>query len=110
LTAQLAVAQKALFEEKLPDRSLAEEKAARQIVEQSLWTSDEAKANLEWDLESVHASLTATTSKLATKSSTLDFAVVREQKMEIQLKATEEKLKVAKEKMKTQGQLLDLSQ
>jgi hypothetical protein len=47
---------------------------------------------------------------LATKSSTLDFAVVREQKMEIQLKATEEKLKVAKEKMKTQGQLLDLSQ
>jgi hypothetical protein len=36
LTAQLAVAQKALFEEKLPDRSLAEEKAARQIVEQSL--------------------------------------------------------------------------
>jgi hypothetical protein len=63
-----------------------------------------------WDLESVHASLTATTSKLAAKSSTLDFAVVREQKMEIQLKATEEKLKVAKEKMKTQGQLLDLSQ
>jgi chromosome segregation ATPase len=89
---------------------LAEEKDAWQTAEQSLQTSDEARANLEWDLESVQASLTATTNKLVAKSSTLDFAVVREQKMEIQLKAAQEKLKVAEEKMKTQGQLLDSAQ
>jgi hypothetical protein len=40
---------------------------------------------------------------LARKSSALDFVVVWEQKMEIQLKATKEKLKAAEEKMKTQG-------
>jgi hypothetical protein len=44
---------------------------------------------------------------LANKSSALDFAVVRDQKMEIHLKVVEEKLKAANEKLKTQGYLLD---
>jgi hypothetical protein len=82
---------------------LTEEKAAHQIAEQSLRTSDEARADLAWDLEAVQASLTATTNKLANKSSTLDFAVVQDQKMEIHLKVVEEKLKAANEKLKTQG-------
>jgi hypothetical protein len=47
---------------------------------------------------------------LANKSSALDFAVVQELKMEIQLKEAEEKLKATKEKMKTQVQLLDSAQ
>jgi hypothetical protein len=50
LTAQLATAQKALFEEKASRsaaaRSLAEEKATEQTTEQSLQISDEARANL----------------------------------------------------------------
>jgi hypothetical protein len=48
----------------------------------------------------VQASLTATASKLANKSSTLDTSVIRANEMEIKLKAAEEKLKVAKEKLK----------
>jgi hypothetical protein len=87
LTAELVIMKIALSEEKASrstaDRPLVEEKATHQNTEQSLSTSDEARANLERDLESVQASLTATTSKLANKSSALDFAVIREQKMEI---------------------------
>jgi hypothetical protein len=47
---------------------------------------------------------------LASKSSALDTAVIREHQMEIKLKVAKEKLKVAEEKMKTQGQLLDSAQ
>jgi hypothetical protein len=66
------------------------------------------------ELDSTRASLTATTEKLFAKSSALDYAVIREQQMKIQLTACEEKLivaneklKDAEEKMRTQGQLLD---
>jgi hypothetical protein len=100
LTAQLAAAEKALFEEKAA-RMVVE--AARQIVEQSLWTSEEANTALMQDLHSVQASLTFTAEKLTSKSSTLDFAVIQENQMAI-------KLKVAEEKMKSQGQLLDSTQ
>jgi hypothetical protein len=62
------------------------------------------------DLEFVWASLTATTSKLTSKSSALDIAVIREHEMEIKLKAAEEKLKATEEKMKMKGQLLDSAQ
>jgi hypothetical protein len=44
---------------------------------------------------------------MASKSSALDTAVIREHEMEIKLKATKDKLKVTEEKMKSQGQLLD---
>jgi hypothetical protein len=114
LTAQLATTQKALFEEKASrsaaDRSLAEEKATEQTTEQSLQISDEARANLAWDLESVQASLTTTTSKLVSKSSALDTAVIQRHEMEIKLKVAEEKMKAAEEKIKSQGQLLDSAQ
>jgi chromosome segregation ATPase len=83
------------------DRSLAEERAARQNVEQSFQSSDEARANLAHDLESIQASLTSTAIKLASKSSTLDTVVIQTHEMELKLKATKEKLKAAKEKLET---------
>jgi hypothetical protein len=89
---------------------LAKEKAVRQTAEQSLQTSDEARANLARELKSVQASLTATTNKLTSKSSALDTAVIRQHEIEIKLNATEEKLKVAEEKVKSQGWLLDSAQ
>jgi hypothetical protein len=68
---------KVLSEEKaswsVADWSLAKEKAAHQTVKQSLQTSDEARANLARDLESVQASHTATTIKLASKLSALGY-------------------------------------
>jgi hypothetical protein len=72
------------------DRSLAEERAARQNIEQSFQSSDEARANLAHDLESIQASLTSTTIKLASKSSTLDTVVIQTHEMELKLKATKE--------------------
>jgi succinate dehydrogenase/fumarate reductase flavoprotein subunit len=96
---------------------LAEEKAARQTAEHALQSSNDVKADFSLELESTQASLTTTYDKLTSKSSDLDTAVIREQKMKIQLTATEEKLKVAKEKLKdageklkNQGQLLDSAQ
>jgi hypothetical protein len=47
---------------------------------------------------------------LASKSSALDIAVIREHEIEIKLKAVEEKQKVAEEKVKNQGRLLDSAQ
>jgi hypothetical protein len=103
---------------------LAEEKAARQAVKQSLLNSNETKALLSRELDSTRASLTATTDKLSSKSSTLDHAMIREQQMKIRLTACGEKLKACEEKltmandklkaieeeMKTQGHLLDSAQ
>jgi hypothetical protein len=86
LTAEL---KKMLSKEKAirsaPDRALAEEKekVAQQVAEQSLLNSNEAKALLAKELDSTRASLTATTaklsSKLSSKSSTLNHAVIQEQ-------------------------------
>jgi hypothetical protein len=96
LTTELVTSRKALFEEKATrlaaDRFLAKEKAAQQVTDQSLLSSNEANALLARELESTLASLTATTDKLSSKSSALDHAVIREQQMEIQLMACEEKL------------------
>jgi hypothetical protein len=114
LAAQLAATRKPLSEGKASQsaaaRCLAEEKVVRQTAEWSLLTSDEARANLAQDLESVQASLTATTSMLASKSFALDTMVIQEHEMEIKLKKVEEKLKAAEKKMKSQGQLLDSTQ
>jgi hypothetical protein len=58
---------------------------------------------LTQDLLSAQASLTTTAEKLASKSSALDFVVIRERKAEIKLQTTEEK-------RKAQQQLLDSTQ
>jgi hypothetical protein len=72
---------------------LSEEKAARLATDQSLQASDVAKAALAQDLQSVQASLTATMKKLISKSSALDFVVIREREAEIMLQVVEEKIK-----------------
>jgi chromosome segregation ATPase len=99
------------------DWALAEEKAARQSIEQSLLSSNEANTLLTKELDSTQASLSATNDKLSSKSSALDHLVIREQQMKIRLKACEERLTVAddklkadEEEMKSQGQLLNSAQ
>jgi hypothetical protein len=72
---------------------LFEEKATRLATDQSLQASDVAKAALAQDLQSVQASLTATMKKLISKSSALDFAVIREREAEIMLQVAEKKIK-----------------
>jgi hypothetical protein len=72
---------------------LAKEKTAWQVVDQSLRASDEAKAALSQDLQSAQASLTATTEKLISKSSALDFMMIRECEAKIKLQAAEAKIK-----------------
>jgi hypothetical protein len=57
------------------DKSLAEEKVARQIVDLALWSSQEANAALNQDLQLVQASVNATMKKLSSKSSALDLVV-----------------------------------
>jgi chromosome segregation ATPase len=124
----IAELKKALSKEKAArsaaDQALAEEKATRQTVEQSFLSSNEANTLLARELDSTRASLNATTEKLSSKSSTLDYAVIQEQQMKIQLTVCEEKLttceeklavandklKADEEKIKTQGQLLDSAQ
>jgi hypothetical protein len=56
---------------------------------------------LTQELESTKASLTATHDKLTSKSTALDVAVIQEQQARIQMMMAEEKLKAAKEKLKT---------
>jgi hypothetical protein len=61
------------------DRALAEEKATRQIAEQSLLSSNEANTLLARELDFTWVSLTTTTDKLSSKSSALDRVVIQEQ-------------------------------
>jgi hypothetical protein len=75
------------------DRTSAEEKTARQVADQSPWASKEAKAALAHDLQSAQASLIAITEKSISKSSALDFALIREREVTIKLQATKEKIK-----------------
>jgi hypothetical protein len=45
---------------------------ARQVTEQTLKSSNDAKAELDQELETTHTSFTATHDKLTAKSTTLD--------------------------------------
>jgi hypothetical protein len=97
LIAWLGAAEKALSEERAAqlaiDQSLAEEKAAGLTTKQSLQAFEEAEVVLAQDLLSAKVSLTATTEKLASKSSSLDYVVIREREAQIKLEAVEEKKK-----------------
>jgi hypothetical protein len=77
------------------------EKTVWHAVEQALQNSNDDKAELTQELESTKASLTATHDKLTSKSTALDVAVIQEQQARIQMMMAEEKLKAAKEKLKT---------
>jgi chromosome segregation ATPase len=110
LTAQLVAAQKAMAQEK-STRSAAgwllfEEKAARQVAEQALQASNDAKAKLAQELETTHTSLTTTRDKLTIKSTALDNAVIRRDEVKIELAKSEEKLKTAEEELKNVRQTL----
>jgi chromosome segregation ATPase len=89
------------------DRSLAKKKTTRHAVEQVLQNSNDAKAELTQELESIKASLTATHDKLTSKSAALDVVMIREQQAKLQMKTAEEKPEAAEKKLKTQDQSLD---
>jgi hypothetical protein len=67
------------------DQSLAEEKAAWQIVDQALRSSQETAASLTQDLQSAQASIIVTMEKLSFKPSALDHTVIREREAQINL-------------------------
>jgi hypothetical protein len=75
LATKLAAAKEALSMEKTAQSTV---EATRQMAYKTLQASEEARAALMKDLQSVKASLTATMEKLASKSSALDFVVVWE--------------------------------
>jgi hypothetical protein len=101
MTTQLAVAQEVVSKEKIAwltiDRTLAEEKTTRHAAEQALQNSNDAKAELTWEMESTKASLTATHDKLTSKSAALNVTMIWEQQAKIQMKTAEEKPKAAEE-------------
>jgi hypothetical protein len=55
------------------ENSLAEERAARQVAEQSFHQSNDANATLVLELETAQTSLAATRVKLNSKSKALEF-------------------------------------
>jgi chromosome segregation ATPase len=89
------------------ENSLAEEKASRQAVEQSLQQCKDANTTLALELENAHASLDATRDKLDSKSQALDFLVIHADDAMLRLKNAENRLKAAKEDLKYQRQLLE---
>jgi chromosome segregation ATPase len=89
------------------ENSLAEEKAARQAVEQSFQHSNDANATLALELETAQTSLAATRDKLDSKSKALDFQVSRADEAVLQLKNAKSQLQVAEEDLKNQRQLLE---
>jgi hypothetical protein len=111
LANNLKAAQQALSDEKFArlraENSLAEERAARQIDEQSFQQSTDVNASLVLELETAHTSFAATRDKLDSKSKALDFQVIRTDGAVLRLKNAESRLEVAEEDLKNQKQLLD---
>jgi hypothetical protein len=89
--------------------SLAEEKAARQAIEQSFQQSNDANATLVLELETAQTSLAATRDKLNSKSKALDFQVIRADDAVFRLNNAESWLEAAEEDLKNQRQLLELA-
>jgi hypothetical protein len=77
LANDLNAAQKVLSDEKSVqlevENSLAEEKASRQVVEQSLQQSKDVNTTLALEVENAQSSLAATRDKLYSKSKALNF-------------------------------------
>jgi hypothetical protein len=92
------------------ENSLAEAKAARQDVEQSLQQSKDANATLALELENVRSSLVATRDKLDSKSKALDFQVICADEAMLRMKNAESRLKTVEEDLRNQSQLLESAQ
>jgi DNA repair exonuclease SbcCD ATPase subunit len=107
LANNLKAAQQALSDEESAllraENSLAEERAARQAVEQSFQQSNDANVTLVLELETAQTSLAATHDKLNSKSKALDFQVIRVDEAVLRLKNAESRLKAAKEDLKTRS-------
>jgi hypothetical protein len=114
LANDLKAVQKALSDEKSvrleTNNSLAEERVARQAVEQSLQQSKDANATLALELENVWTSVAATCDKLDSKSKALDFQVIRADEDVLWLKNVESRLKDVEEDLKNQRPLLESAQ
>jgi small-conductance mechanosensitive channel len=89
---------------------LAEEKASRQAVEQSLHQSKDTNTTLALELENVQTSLAATRDKLDSKSQALDFWLIRADEAILRPKNTESRLKATEEDLKNQMHLLGSAQ
>jgi septal ring factor EnvC (AmiA/AmiB activator) len=85
------------------EKALAEEKAAHQVVDQALQTSQEAGSTLTRDLQFARASTNALKEEFSAKSTTLDELVIRESEAQT-------KLQTLGEEKKTQEQLLESTQ
>jgi hypothetical protein len=97
LVVHLEAAEKVLSEERASrlatNQYLAEEKAARQLADRSAWSYQKANATLNQDLQSAQASVTATMEKLSSKSSALDFVVIPEREVQLNLQKVDEEKK-----------------
>jgi hypothetical protein len=111
LAYNLKVAQQVLSDEKSAglraENSLAEERAARQVVEQSFQQSNDANATMVLELETAQTSLAATRDKLNSKSKALDFQVIHADQAVLRLKNAESRLEGTEEDLKNQKQLLE---
>jgi septal ring factor EnvC (AmiA/AmiB activator) len=85
------------------EKALAEERVARQVVDQALQASQETGDALTQDLQSAQASITATREKLSSKSVALNELVVQEREAQI-------KLQILGDEKKAQEQLLESAQ
>jgi hypothetical protein len=88
------------------DQTSAKDKTARQVVDQSLWAFEEAKAALAHDLQSAQASLTATIEKLISKSSMLDLVLIRGCEAKIKLQTAKEKIKAHEQSLASTQKVL----
>jgi hypothetical protein len=97
LAVHLEAAEKVMSEERASrlatNQYLAEEKAARQLADRSAWSYQKANATLNQDLQSAQASVTATMEKLSSKSSALDFVVIPEREVQLNLQKVDEEKK-----------------
>jgi chromosome segregation ATPase len=114
LASNLKAAQQALSDEKSArlrtENFLAEEKVARQAVEQSFQQFNNANATLVLELETAQTSLATTRDKLDSKSKALDFQVIRADEAVLRLKNAESRLEAAEEDLKNQRLLLESAQ
>jgi hypothetical protein len=97
LAVHLEAPEKVLSEERASrlatNQYLAEEKAARQLADRSAWSYQKANATLNQDLQSAQASVTATMEKLSSKSLALDFVVIPEREVQLNLQKVDEEKK-----------------
>jgi chromosome segregation ATPase len=111
LANNLKATQQALSDEKSAQlragNSLAEEKAARQAIEQSFQQSNYANATLAFELETAETSLAAKHDKLDSKLKALNFQVIHADEAMLQLKNAESRSEATEEDLKNQRQLLE---